>query len=207
MIGPLVFKVCTPYFLQATGDDLLEYAPVVCAYLEYDNTHSDDSAELVFGVGSSEAEPLTKEDLAGFRFRDSHGYATAASEEVDVRQDTEDLGTVLSPANTLRFQIPPHAKRVYPLVFGFLRSGDYASQLFTSLVAVLKYGLLEHPRYIAAADTLDAEFMRSSRSLEEKARLAREVRSWLAETHRLAGQPPLDLTPLRRIHDLVTAKA
>ncbi len=47
MIGPLVFKLCTPFALDRQADDeIFRYAPVVCGYLEYDNSHGEHTAEF-----------------------------------------------------------------------------------------------------------------------------------------------------------------
>ncbi|HWA85524.1 MAG TPA: glycoside hydrolase family 52 protein [Opitutus sp.] len=204
MIGPLVFKLCTPFFLKPDDDDRFRYAPVVCGYLEYDNTHSPASAELVFGV-SGAGEPINGPSLAGFGFAGSHGFATTASSEVSLRRDHELFGAKIGRASAFHFVVPPHSKRIHPLVFGFFQPGFHYTHHFADLDDVLAYGVSAHSRYLAASDARDAEFMRSSAAPDCKTRVATETRAWLAASRRLAGDPEVDLTPLRSLHASLTA--
>ncbi|HVU24347.1 MAG TPA: glycoside hydrolase family 52 protein [Opitutus sp.] len=201
MIGPLVFKLCTPFLLERDEDERFRYAPVVCGYLEYDNTHCADAAELIFGLGAA-GEPVSDPALAGFQLADTHGFATAADSEVSLRGGSQVFGVELGPAAVVHFTVPPHAKRIYPLVLGFFQPGFHHTRDFAGLGAVLAHGVAAHPRYVAASDARDAAFMRSPATPDVKARVALETRAWLAATRRLAGEAEIDPTPL---HDLARA--
>jgi len=204
MIGPLVFKLCTPFDLAAApADESFACAPVVCAYLEYDNTHSPDAVELVFGLGA-EAAPLGASGLAGFAFGDAYGFAAAASPEVTLRRDVAIFDTAIGSAAALHFSVPPHAKRLYPLVLAFHSPGLFAAKLFPSLSDSLAYGLAQHARYLALSDARDAEFMRSNADFARKTQLALDTRAWLAQSRRGAGDAPLDLAGLRDLAGQVT---
>ncbi len=196
MIGPLVFKLCTPFDPAATGDEAFAYAPVVCGYFEYDNTHSADAAELVFGLGGRGAK-LAVAGTVGFAFRGPLGFATASSPEVSLRRDAAIFGADIGPAEALHFVVPPHARRIYPLVLGFRQAGFFYSTFFADLPSVLAYGLAHHARFLALADARDAEFMRSTLDFATKNQLAHDTRVWLAQTRRLSGAAPVDLTGLR----------
>lgn len=197
MIGPLVFKLCTPFETPAPSDEKLAYAPVVCGYLEYDNTHGTDTAELIFGLGSDSLDlrPAPTPGV-GFILGDRFGFVTAATEEVTARRDAALFGAEVGPAAGLHFVVPPHSKRIFPLVLGFHTSGFHYGRDFNDLAAVLAYGVAEHARFIALSDARDAEFMRSTRPFDQRNQVAAAARSWLADSRRLAGEPPLDLSPL-----------
>lgn len=200
MIGPLVFKLATPFTpTWATGQEKFYYAPVVCGYLEYDNTHSAEAAELVFGVDGG-AEEQVADGLVGFSFLGSHGFATTAHDEVSARTGVAVFGTNFAGLSALLFSVPPHAKRIFPLVLGFYQPGFYYGRWFDSLGAVLAHGVAEHANYLALADSRDAEFMRNSLAFDVKTRAAHAVRVWLAQTRRLAGESEVDLTELRALH-------
>ena len=196
MIGPLVFKLCTPFPLHQS-DERFDYAPIVCGYLEYDNSHSTDSAELIFGT-SGTAETLPS-NLRGFAFGATHGFAAGPSAEIELCRDVGVFGIEIGPTAALRFLVPPQSKRIFPLALGFFQPGFHYARDFADLAAVLTHGLAGHARYLAASDQRDAEFMRSGASFEIKTRVASETRAWLAQSRRLAGQPPLDLAPLRSL--------
>lgn len=204
MIGPLVFKLCTPLPADVTADECFVHAPVVCGYLEYDNSHSDDTAELIFGV-SGNAARLSGHGLTGFQFENSHGCATAHSEEEKVVIDDQIFGANIGEATAFAFHVPPHSKRIYPLVIGFFRSGFYSTQFLRDLVSVLDYGLGAHSRYVALANAQDAEFMRSNLSFETKNEIARDVRQWLAQTRRRLDEEPIDLSQLRQFRQQLVA--
>lgn len=198
MIGPLVFKLCTPFETESRNDDRFRCAPVVCGYLEYDNTHNDGAAELIFAVGRP-AAPLRVSGAAGWALDARCGFATSASAEVVARSDIAAFGFDVGAVSALVFTVPPHAKRIFPLALGFFASELYASRYFADLASVLNYGLGEHARFVALADQRDSEFMRSSLSLDEKTRVSLETRRWLAGTRRLRNEPEIDLTPLRQL--------
>jgi hypothetical protein len=198
MIGPLVFKLCTPFALEETDDQPFAYAPLVCGYLEYDNSHSGATAELIFGMGAH-ATPFDSMGARGWQFDSSCGFATEATNEVHVVEGRYALSLDIGPLSALKFIVPPHGKRLFPLVLAWHAYDLYARRWFPDLPSVLEYGLKNHERYIALSDQRDAEFMRSSASFDEKSRLARDTRTWLAATHRRVGDPAIDLSPLEQI--------
>lgn len=198
MIGPLVFKICTPFTLEGPHDEPFDYAPVVCGYLEYDNSHSSETAELLFGI-SGEATRIDSANALGWRFGSSCGFATAPSDEASTVHGDAVFGVNVGPLSALQFAVPPHSKRIVSLVLGWHSAEIFASRWFADVQSVLAYGLDHHGRYIALSDQRDMEFMRSSLSLADKARVATETRTWLASTRRRTSDPEIDLSPLRQI--------
>lgn len=204
MIGPLVFKLATPFSPTIDSEsEKIRHAPVVCGYLEYDNTHSADPAELVFALDGG-ATPLNAAGLAGFSFGSTHGFATAASGEVEQRFGSAVFDADFPGLTALHFSVPPHSKRIFPLVLGFFQSGFHYQNWFENLSAVLAHGLAEHASYLAIADARDAEFMRSALSFDAKTRVALATRAWLAQSRRRAGEPEVDLSELRELCRTVT---
>jgi hypothetical protein len=204
MIGPLVFKLCTPFDPNpATTDDAFRYAPVLCGYLEYDNTHGDDSVDVIFGIGGS-AAPIQSNVIVGFAFDETFGFATAPTSELDVRSGGAIFGSETGPATACVFTIPPREKRIYPLVLGFFRRDFHHALLFTDLPAVLAHGLAQHARYLAVSDARDTELMRTAQNLEARAQTAESVRAWLAQSRRRLSEPELDLSDLRSLCSAVT---
>lgn len=197
MIGPLVFKLCTPFPLSVTLDDeAFWYAPVISGYLEYDNTHNGEPAEMVFGVsGDSEVHNAG----TGFAFGEMCGFATTPSAEVTLLSRAKSLEFSPTLANGIRFSVPAHGKRIFPLVIGFHDPSLFYAATFPDLRAVLEYGLTSHARRVAASDELDAKFMRSSLPASEKSGFAYSVRGWLAESRRLRDGAPVDLNPIREL--------
>ena len=199
MIGPLVFKLATPFGLAAGPDEeKFRHAPVVCGYLEYDNTHSDTAAELLFGLDGG-ASPIAHEHLVGFSFGTTHGCATVLNAEVVLRLGAAVFGTDFPGLAALHFTVPPHARRIFPLVLGFHQPGFHYTPWFRDLPAVLAHGLSEHARYLAIADERDAEFMRSALPFAARPAAAHAVRAWLAGTCRRHGDPEVDLAGLREL--------
>lgn len=199
MIGPLVFKLCTPFSApEQEADDKFRYAPLVTGYLEYDNSHSNDTAELLFGLCVSGVDSSSP-SAVGFEFGQAYGFVTAPSPEVHARRNQNVFGAEIGDASALHFVVPPQSKRIFPLVFGFFAPGYHYARYFPDLAAVLAYGLSGHSRYVAASDARDAEFMRSTLPFDTKTRAALEVRDWLSRSRRRAGDPEVDLAPLRPI--------
>ena len=197
MIGPLVFKLCTPFPLSvADEDEAFWYAPAISGYLEYDNSHNGEPAEMVFGI-SGHAEVLDAE--TGFAFGEACGFTTSPSAEVRLlsRDNCPELSPTL--ANGIRFFVPAHAKRIFPLVIGFHDPALFYAATFPDLRAVLKYGLTSHDRRVATSDALDAKFMRSSLSPAEKSAFAYSVRELLAGSRRMRNGDPVDLNPIREL--------
>jgi len=199
MIGPLVFKLCTPFDPRPEpDDDRLRHAPVLCGYLEYDNTHGDDPVELAFGFGGA-FEPLVVDGGTAFGLDGAFGFATAVTDGVETRRDAAIFDADLGPAAALHFSVPPRAKRVHPLALGFYRTGYHYSAQFAGLADVLAHGLANHAHPLAVAEARDAEFMRSALTLPARAEAAHAVRVWLAQTVRRAGDPEVDLGGLRAL--------
>lgn len=200
MIGPLVFKLCTPFELgvDAANEETFHYAPLVCGYLEYDNSHSSGTAELILGIGAN-GTLLDSTEVRGWQLNSHCGFATNVADEARVVHGRDAFNSDVGPLSGLKFAVPPHSKRIFPFVLAWYAAELYASRWFTDVRSVLAYGLENHERYVALSDQRDAEFMRSSVSLEDKAQLARETRMWLASTHRRASDPQIDLSPLQHI--------
>jgi hypothetical protein len=199
MIGPLVFKVCTPFPLDvASVAAESAYAPVVCGYLEYDNTHSTDSAELVFGVGRF-ANVFTTPSSLGIEVSENVGFATLPSAEAKLVREDQLFDGTSEAATALLFSVPAHEKRIFPLVVGFYQSGYFYTESHDSLNAVLDFGLQQHATYVETSDRLDGEFMRSALGFVEKQKLTDELRAWLANSRRLLNDPPVDVAPVCQI--------
>lgn len=198
MIGPLVFKLCTPFDLAPGTDERFEYAPVVCGYVEFENTHSETAADLVFGLGRA-GVPLLLPGVVGFSFDGAAGFATAATDEVHACTGAAVFEGPAAPLSALRFTVPAHSRHVFPLVVGFHRDGFHHTADFANLSAVLEYGLREHARYLALADRRDGELMRSAADFAAKGRISEEIRRWLAQSRRLRGEPALDLAGLAEL--------
>lgn len=198
MIGPLVFKVCTPFELEPSTDERFRYAPVLCGYLEYENTHNDEPVELAFGVGET-GEALATAGMLGFRVSRGAGFATMVSPEAALEPDLSFLGAAPGPGAALHFRVPAGARRLYPLVIGFDPAGTHAANDFAGLADVLQFGLQQHARYLALADQRDAEFMRSALDPADRIVVAESVRRWLAQSSRPAGASEVDLAPLRAL--------
>ena len=199
MIGPLVFKIATPFpaGIASTHEDAFRYAPVVCAYLEYDNIHSEQPADLVFGiVAPGSALSSAASDLCGFAVNNAYGFAAPQSGEVSERAGAAVFDSGSLSACALRFHVPPHSRRIFPLVFGFFDPGFHYANHHRSLIAALRFGLAHHARYLAEADAHDSKFMRSTLPSDAKQALALRVRTWLSETRRLLAEPEIDVAPL-----------
>lgn len=199
MIGPLVFKLGTPFAPQpSAGEARLLETPVLPGYLEYDNTHSDDAVELVLGFGS-EIASLALDEGPGFALSEATGLAVARGEGLERRRGAAIFGTDFGPAEAFVVAVAPRTKRVVPFVIGFHRAGFHHATLFADLAAVLNAGLAQHTQLLAIADARDAEFMRCALALPARAEAAHAVRAWLAQTSRRAGEPPVDLAGLRAL--------
>lgn len=200
MIGPLVFKLATPFDRETdSSDERFRSAPLLAGYLEYDNTHSDDPVELVFGFGAT-ASPLAVGGGLGFALGPSLGFATALADGVNARRDGAVFGDpAIGAAAAFHYAVPPRTKRVHPIVVGFHQPGLHYATWFAGLAEVLGFGLAEHARYLAMADARDAEFMRSALPLAARAEAAQAVRSWLAQSVRRAGAPAVDEAGLRAL--------
>ncbi|MCR6656719.1 MAG: glycoside hydrolase family 52 protein [Opitutus sp.] len=204
MIGPLVFKLCTPFdpAPAVADDERFLHAPVLCGYLEYDNTHSDDHVELIFGLGGA-FQPLDADGAAGFAHASGFAIATPAVESARLCRDLSAIGAGPEPAGLIHFAVAPRTKDVRPLVVAFHHSAYHYATLFPTLGAAVSYGLAEHARYLTISEARDAEFMRSPLLLAARTTAANEIRQWLASTARKVGEAPLDLAPMRALHAAV----
>lgn len=221
LIGPLVFKLHTPFARTADPATMdaetarFHFAPVVCGYLEYDNTHSEEPVELMFGLGdpSQPLRPLHDDGtpaLVGFAAGTRYGFATGPSPEVTTRQGFSVFATErhdgtghhrLGAQAALLFTVPARAKRVYPLALGFYEGGTvttgiatefFYAKLFRGLEDVLAHGLTHHARYVALADERDAEWFNGPLSPAQKFLLAQATHSYFGSTQLLrAGRRPL----------------
>lgn len=219
LIGPLVFKLCTPFEKvpdPATMDRAtarLHLAPVVCGFLEYDNTHSDEPVELLFGLGAPDGpwRPLEGDGVAarGFAFGRTFAYATAPSPEVTARQAfspfrteyrDETGGHRLGNESALLFTVPAKQKRTYPLVFAFFNEGKITTGLsceylytrhFADLEDALAHGFAHHAHYVELANRRDAELFASKLSRDQQFLLLQSTHSYHASTQLLAheGKP------------------
>ena len=204
MIGPLVFKLCTPFdpAASATDDERFLHAPVLCGYLEYDNTHSDDAVELVLGLGG-DFRPLDAGGSLGFAHASGFAIATPAVDSARLHRDLSVIGASAESAGLIHFAVAPRTKEVRPLVVAFHHAAFHYATLFPSLAESVRYGLAGHARYLAISEARDAEFMRSPLLLAARATAANEIRQWLASTERKVGEPPVDLAPMRAQHAAV----
>ena len=219
LLGPLVFKLCTPFGRVPDPSTLdptaarLHFAPLVCGYLEYDNTHSEEPVEVMFGVGLSDRPWRPLADAAapfhGFAAGRDFADATPPSPEITARQgfspftdrsrDATGLHR-LGSESALLFTIPAHQKRVYPLVLAFFRAGPVTTGLecdyfytrhFTGLEDVLAHGFAHHAHYLALAAQRDTELLGSKLSRDQQFLLLQATHSYLGSTQLLAcaGRP------------------
>lgn len=218
-LGKLKFSLFTPW--DQTIDPAAmtaqaarrAFAPVVCGQLEFDNSESDQPAELLFGLGdpAQPARPLSDAapDLAGFAVGSAYGYATPATREVACRQafditrpkffDHRGLH-LLGNEHGLVFTVPARRQRTFPIALGFyqeapvttgMRCHYYYTRLFDNLEDVLQHGLAEHGRYLSMARQRDQELVRARLSADQRWLLAQATHSYLGSTQLLwhRGQP------------------
>lgn len=193
LIGPLVFKLCTPWWTTrdpAVCDrDIarLHFAPSIGGFVEYDNTHSEEPVEVIAGMGAHGAgfEALAS-DAIGFVAGGRAGFATAVSP--DVRSRIGGSPFIEGVARTgdyaaLVFKIPAATKRVFPFAIGFFDPDDAAllhRSICGSLADVLAGALSNNSEAIRRANELDAAWFAAPGSREEKVAHALAVRAHLA---------------------------
>ncbi len=204
MIGPLVFKLCTPFDpAPATEEDeRFLHAPVLCGYIEYDNTHSDDPVELVVGL-SGEFAPLALDGAIGFHHSAGFAFAAATADCVRLHPDLAIIGNAAGRAGLIHVSVSPRTKEIRSLVVGFHHPAYHYTRFFPTLSDVVRHGLDEHPRYLALSDKRDAEFLRCPLAPASRSSAAHEIRQWLAGTARISGDAPIDLSPMRAMHSTV----
>lgn len=182
------------------ADARFHFAPVVCGFLEYDNSNGAEVVELLFGLSEPDGQlhPLDEPPpgLTGFAGGTSFGFATSPSPLVALRQSFSLFAPnpqdhrglhLLGTEAALVFTVPPGEKRIFPLVLGFYQPGvvttglttSYAySQWFDSLEAVLRHGLDQHARYTELARVRDAELAASRLNEDQKFLLAQATHSY-----------------------------
>jgi hypothetical protein len=195
LIGPLVFKLCTPFWKTSDpavcGRDVarLHFAPSIGGFVEYDNTHSDEPVEVIVGAGAPGAafQP-TGNGVAGFTSGGRVGFATAKAHEVRFRLGESpfaDGAAQTGDCAALVFTIPAATKRVFPFAIGLFNPDD-SIQLhrffFEHLDDVLSGALANNREVIRRADELDAEWFGSAGTREEKGARAHAIRTYLADS-------------------------
>ncbi|HEY5550888.1 MAG TPA: glycoside hydrolase family 52 protein [Opitutaceae bacterium] len=193
LIGPLVFKLCTPWWVTASPDACdremarLHFAPSIGGFVEYDNTHSEEPVEVIVGMGAPGAgfEVIAK-DMIGFVAGGRVGFATALSADVRSRTGGAPFAEGLTSRGdyaALVFKIPAATKRVFPFAVGFFDPYDATQlhrSLFGSVEEVMASALANNSEVIRRADELDAAWFGSPGPWEEKVAHAHAVRSHLA---------------------------
>jgi len=193
LIGPLVFKLCTPWWVTTSPDSCdretarLHFAPSIGGFVEYDNTHSEEPVEVIVGMGAPGAgfEVIAK-DIVGFVASGRVGFATALSTDVRSRiggSPFAEGATRSGDYATLIFKIPAATKRVFPFAIGFYAVHDpiqFHRSIFDSLEDVLSSALASSSEAIRRADELDVAWFASPDLREEKASRALAVRGHLA---------------------------
>ncbi|HUG11603.1 MAG TPA: glycoside hydrolase family 52 protein [Opitutaceae bacterium] len=195
LIGPLVFKLCTPFWNTSDPAECgrevarLHFAPSIGGFVEYDNTHSDEPVEVIVGAGAPDAafQP-TADGFAGFTSACRVGFGTEKSLEVRTRLGDTPFAEGVAPTGdyaALVLTIPAATKRVFPFAIGFFNPDD-ATQLHRSLFEnaedVLACALANNREVIRRADELDAAWFGSPGTREEKVARAHAVRKHLAES-------------------------
>jgi hypothetical protein len=193
LIGPLVFKFCTPFWKTSDPAECerdvaqLHFAPSFGGFVEYDNTHSDEPVEVVVGFGAPGAafQPAGN-GVVGFTSGGRVGFATAESHEVRWRLGESPFAEGAAPKGdyaVLVFTIPTATKRVFPFAVGSFNPED-ATQLhrffFEHLDDVLSCALANNREVVRRSDELDAEWFGSAGTREEKVVRAHAVRTHLA---------------------------
>jgi hypothetical protein len=213
--GPFTFTLFTPW--AKTADPTLltraaarrAFAPVVSAELTFDNTHSAETAEIIFGLAdpTQPCRPLDRSSgLRGFANGLFYGYATLPSKDVGQRQafdlfqpkfrDQQGLH-LLGAENGLLFRVPPKSRRAFPLALGFFYGGNITSglsaryfytRLFAGLEEVLSHGLRQHARLKKLAAQRDAELDRADLSPSQRWLIAQATHSYLGSSQLLVAQ-------------------
>jgi hypothetical protein len=207
------FTLLSPF--GPTGDPVrmnrsaarLAFSPHINGWLEYDNRQGTTAVELVFGVGDPDSifHPLTDSGLAlpGFALGTQFAYATAPSNDVEMRQGFDVFAPkyrdfrglcVLGGESALAFRVPAGAKRRFPLVLAFFQQGIvttgrpalYAyTRSFRDVEDVVAHGLGERKHYETLAATRDRELAAARLSDDQKFLIAQATHSYLASTQLL----------------------
>jgi hypothetical protein len=197
---------------KAEARELL--APVVCAWVEYDNRQGSAPAQVIFGIGdpSRPLRPLSDNgsDLTGFAVGTEFGYATPATAGLELRQGFDVFAPkfrdyrgllVIAAETAMVFTVPAGKKKRFPLVLGFYAGGPvttgissrYAyTRVFRDLEDVLAHGLKAFGRYEKLAAQRDRELARTKLSDDQKFLVAQSTHSYLGSSQLLwEGNRPL----------------
>jgi hypothetical protein len=193
LIGPLVFKLCSPWWttraptLCDRDTARLHFAPSIGGFVEYDNTHSEEPVEVIVGAGAPGAAFHSTDDgIGGFTSGGRVGFATMPSSNVHTRLGESPFAGGADGSGdfaALVFTVPEATKRVFPFAIGFFNADDTTllhRSLFTSLDDVLASALAKNAEVIRRADELDASWFASAGTRDEKVALALAVRAHLA---------------------------
>jgi len=192
LIGPLVFKLCTPWWKASDPDSCdrdtarLHFAPSIGGFVEYDNTHSEEPVEVIIGLGTLGAASIRSEgDLIGFTSAGRFGFATAQSNDVRTRLGASPFTEGTAPEGdyaALVFTIPAATKRVFPFAFAILAPAGASihHSLFTSVDDALAASLANNAEIIRRSDELDAGWFTSAGTRDEKLAHSHAVREHLA---------------------------
>ena len=192
LIGPLVFKLCTPWWVTASPDKCdrdtarLHFAPSVGGFVEYDNTHSEEPVEVIVGFGAAGAGfTRATGSLVGFTSDGRIGFATAPSADVRMRLARSPFAEGAAGEGAyaaLVFTIPAKAKRVFPFAFAILATDETSihHSLFTGIDHALAASVANNAEIIRRSDELDGSWFAAPGTREEKLARANTVRSHLA---------------------------
>ena len=182
-------------------------APLVTAWIEYDNRQGKESVDLIFGVGNGDdtLRPLTdtSKSLLGFASGGAFGYATKPARGVAMRQGFDVLDPkftdyrgllVIAGETGLIFTVPAGQRKRFPLSLGFYNAGiittglasSYAyTRVFRDLEDVLGHGLAEYSRYSKLATQRDRELAKSRLDADQQFLIAQATHSYLGNSQLL----------------------
>jgi hypothetical protein len=211
--GPMELSIFSPFERIAEWEALSEdrrrllCAPVVPVRCTADNRSGTDNLEIMFGFGDDDCclRYIGEADssMAGFAAVNAYGFAARlqpglrAQSGIDLfssrRKDLRGLH-MLGMEGALILTVPPGESGQLDLALGFLQQGIittgmeasyYYTRYFSSLEAVLAFGLDHFESYLAMAKSRDAELAAASLSDEQKWLLAYSVHAYLGSTELL----------------------
>ena len=211
--GPLSFVLHTPFRKAPDPQGLAAevareyYAPVICAELSFDNSGGSSPVELVFGISESDFQlyPIIGDTagIEGFAANGRFGFATPKIEGLRLKQgfsvfapNPEDHRGlhVLGNEAALVFTVPAGQKLSHPIALGFYEGGPATTGIdtryayttwFSSLIEVLRYGVLKHSSMVAVAAERDAELSASKLDADQRFLVAQSVHSYYASSQLL----------------------
>ena len=182
-------------------------APLITAWIEYDNREGRDPIQLIFGVGDPERplRPLADSgaELAGFAGGTSYGYAARPGRDVELRQGFDVFAPkfkdhrglhVVGGESALVFTVPAGKRKRFPISLGFFADGvvttglpaKYAyTRVFDDLEDVLAHGLTGHAGYQRVAAVRDRELSRSRLDADQRFLLAQSIHSYYGSSQLL----------------------